>query len=312
MDFLAHLHYIITPDKKLDMDFLVFYMDFSNMAKMSVYKEQRFRSPLNTERDIGLWVDRIGSKNTSEKPSRLRQLGQYGAVYIEKGRGYLINSKMARFSIKPGDLILLFPNEASAYYPFKSWNEKWIVWNGPDAYKMEALGYLNKSQKVIHDHLGIFSQAYDSLSRIINRENKSAILERANIILNVILDLFKMSEKVNWNKDQDNAIEDAILFLQKNFDKKILISELAESFNLNDTHFRRLFKNYTGRSPREFVTTLRISKAKELLAENKRMKEAAKIVGYEDVFYFMRVFKTVTGLSPGKWQKDLHDRSVKA
>jgi AraC-like DNA-binding protein len=294
------------------MDFLVFYMDFSNMAKLPVYTEERFRSPLNTERDIGLWVDRIGSKNTSEKPSRLRQLGQYGAVYIEKGQGYLINSKMARFSIKPGDLILLFPNEASAYYPIQTWNEKWIVWNGPDAYKIEELGYLDKSQQVIHDNFGVFYQTFDSLSRIINQENRAAILERANIILNMILNLYKMSEKTSRNKDQDNAIEDAIVFLQKDFDKKIPISELAESFNLSDTHFRRLFRNYTGRSPREFVTSLRISKAKELLLQNKRIKEIAKIVGYEDVFYFMRVFKTVTGLSPGRWQKNLHDRYFKA
>jgi AraC-like DNA-binding protein len=312
MDFMINLYYIIMLDKKLSMDYMVFYMDFSNMAKLPIYKEERFRSPLNTECDIGLWVDRIGSKTTSEKASRLRQLGQYGAVYIEKGQGCLINSKMVEFPIKPGDLILLFPNEASAYYPFKSWSEKWIVWNGPDAYKIEELGYLDKSSSIIHDDFGIFSQTFDSLSRIIDRENKAAILERANIILNMILDLFKMSEKANLNKDQDNAIGDAILFLQKNFAKKIPISELAENFNFSDTHFRRLFRNYTGRSPREFVTTLRISKAKELLAENRGIKEIAKIIGYEDVFYFMRVFKTVTGSSPGKWQKNLHDHSVKA
>jgi len=274
------------------------------MAKPPVYKEERFRSPLNTERDIGLWVDRIGSKNTSGKFSRLRQLGQYGAVYIEKGQGCLVNSKMIKFPVKPGDLILLYPKQASAYYPLKSWNEKWIVWNGPDANKIEELGYLNKSQQVIHDSFGIFRQAYDLLSRIIHSESKTAILERKSVILNMLLGLSKLHEQKIHSQDCENSIESVIVFLQKNFYQNISISELAERSNLSDTHFRKLFRSYTGRSPREFVTSLRVSRAKELLLQNKKIKEAANIVGYEDIFYFMRVFRAITGISPGRWQKD--------
>lgn len=115
----------------------------------------------------------------------------------------------------------------------------------------------------------------------------------------MLLALFKLRDQVCGN-----TIEDVIIFIRKNFSKNSSISELAKRFNLSDTHFRRLFRNYTGRSPREFVTSLRISKAKELLLQNKKIKEVANIVGFEDKFYFMRVFRTVTGISPGRWQKD--------
>jgi len=274
------------------------------MKKTPVYKEERFRSPLNTERDIGLWVDRIGSKNTSAKFSRLRQLGQYGAVYIEKGRGCLVNSKMIRFPIKPGDLILLYPKQASAYYPLKSWNEKWIVWNGPDANKIEEMRYLNKSQQVIHDSFGIFCQAYDLLSKIINSESKTAILERKTAILNMLLGLSKLQEQKIHSQHCENTIKSVVDFLQENFHQNISISDLAERFDFSYTRFRKLFRSYTGRGPREFVTSLRISRAKELFLQNKKIKEVANIVGYEDIFYFMRIFKAVTGVSPGRWQKD--------
>jgi AraC-like DNA-binding protein len=306
MDFPTITYYIVIYDKKHNMDFSTFYMDFSIMPKMPVYKEQRFRSPLNAERQIGLWIDRIGYKNTSEKPSRLRQLGQYGVVYIEKGPGYLINSKMVKFPIKPGDLILLFPNDANAYYPLESWSEKWIVWNGPDAYKIEELDYINKSQQIIHDHFGIFSRAYDLLLGIIDTESKAAILERKSVILNMLLSLFKLRDQFC-----EDTIENVIIFLRKNFYKNASISELAERFNMSDTCFRRLFRNYTGRKPREFITSLRISKAKELLLQDKKIKEVANIVGYEDIFYFMRVFKKVTELSPGKWKKSINEYSGK-
>jgi AraC-like DNA-binding protein len=285
------------------MDLLAFYMDFSNMAKLSVYKEEKFRSPLNTERDIGLWVDRIGSKNTSKKPSRLRQLGQFGAVFVERGQGYLINSRLAKLPIKSEDVILLLPREACAYYPVKDWNEKWIVWNGPDAYKIEELGYLNKSRLVVNDQFGIFRQTYDLLSKIISSESKTAILERKVAVLNMLSGLFKLHEQNTHNQHCENTVENAIVFLQQNFHKNISIPELAERVNYSNSYFRKVFRDYTGRSPREFITTLRMSKAKELLLQNKKIKEVAKIVGYDDIFYFMRIFRTVTGISPGKWQK---------
>lgn len=274
------------------------------MKKLPVYKEEKFRSPLNIEREIGLWVDRIGSKNSSEKSLRLRQLGQYGAVYIQKGQGCLLNSKMIKIPINSGDVVLLYPDQASAYYPLESWYQKWIVWNGPDAEKIEKLGYLNKSRQVIHDSFGIFSQAYDPLSKIINSESKIAILERKNIILNMLLGLSKLNERQVRGQNFENDVENVIVFLQENFHLNISISELAEKFNLSHTHLRRLFRSYTGRAPREFITSLRMSKAKELLLQNKQIKDVAAITGYEDIFYFMRVFKAVTGTSPGRWQKD--------
>ena len=51
----------------------------------------------------------------------------------------------------------------------------------------------------------------------------------------------------------------------------------------------------------DFITSLRISRAKQLLAEGKSIKEVAALVGYSDVFYFMRIFKKVTGITPGQF-----------
>ncbi len=80
-----------------------------------------------------------------------------------------------------------------------------------------------------------------------------------------------------------------------------MISRLSQRVGMSASHFRRLFKEHTGRSPQAFITALRISKAKELLAEGMRVGEVAEHVGYDDAFYFMRVFKQLTGVSAGKF-----------
>ena len=69
--------------------------------------------------------------------------------------------------------------------------------------------------------------------------------------------------------------------------------------NLSVTHFHRLFRKHTGRSPTEFIKAQRISRSKQLLMGGSSIKSAGAKVGYTDPHYFMRVFKKTTGQSAG-------------
>lgn len=72
---------------------------------------------------------------------------------------------------------------------------------------------------------------------------------------------------------------------------------------MSPTHFRRMFKKYSGKTPKELIKTLRISKAKELISLDYPIKIVSEKVGYADIFYFMKVFKEATGVSPGTFKK---------
>jgi len=289
--------------KLRNIEYLAFYMDFLTINSVPIVDETKFRTPLHLEQQVGLWVDRMGyTRENQYSATRLRKLGQYAVVSIEAGTGYFLSGTTGQVKVASGDVIVLFPDEPNTYWPQKRWNEKFIVFNGPDAGKLEKLGFLSRENMIIKGSYRVVSATFELLSKIINKEDTASILERRNIISNMILQLFKLTKNNQQMNSGNELMERVVEFLRKNYDKEFSVPALAEMFNLSDSHFRRLFKKHTGRSPRQFITSLRMSTAKELLIQNKAVKEVAREVGYKDIFYFMRVFKETTGSSAGEFK----------
>ena len=76
--------------------------------------------------------------------------------------------------------------------------------------------------------------------------------------------------------------------------------------NLSPYYFSKLFKEETGENFIEYLTKLRIQKAKELLVDKeKSMKEICGQVGYSDPNYFSRIFKKSVGVTPTEYREAL-------
>ena len=283
------------------MDLAIKIMDFSTVNHLPVFRSQQFRTPLRAERAVGLWVDRIGMNSNRMRPNELRELGLYAVVYIETGDGTFISPPTGQVALQPGDVLRLFPDVPTLYYPHSSWVEKSIVWHGPDMQALQQVGYFSPDNMVIPDPTRAVARAHAALADLMGDEDLVAVLERKNIIMTMILELFRSTRHNEKNRHNDRLMRQAVAFLAQHYPEDIAIPQLARRFRLSTTHFRRRFREYTGRSPREFITSMRISKAKELITHGKSVKEAAWLVGYEDPFYFMRVFKNVVGVPPGRF-----------
>jgi len=98
-------------------------------------------------------------------------------------------------------------------------------------------------------------------------------------------------------------VESAINHMLQNVNKPLRISALSAIAGLSDSYFFSLFKSATGSPPIAFFIRLRIRLARELLRnQNLSIKEVAAQVGYKDSCYFSRLFKLVTGVSPGNYR----------
>ena len=94
-------------------------------------------------------------------------------------------------------------------------------------------------------------------------------------------------------------ISPAIDWLDRHFAEDIDIDTLAEKCFMSKSHFFRLFKDETGFSPIEYRNNLRIERAKILLSDGEcSVTETALMLGFENVYYFSRMFKKITGMSP--------------
>ena len=81
----------------------------------------------------------------------------------------------------------------------------------------------------------------------------------------------------------------------------------AEKFHVTSTHFRRIFKEITGLPPQQYLLQMRLSKAAELLKNTSApVKEIAALSGWENVFYFSRLFRRKYYISPLQYRKEFH------
>jgi two-component system response regulator YesN len=90
----------------------------------------------------------------------------------------------------------------------------------------------------------------------------------------------------------------AISYIQENYDKKISLKDVAESLNLSKNYLCSIFKKETGDNMSHYINKLRIDKAKMLLhKKDRKIKEIYEEVGYSNQQYFSKVFKKLTGMT---------------
>ncbi|ANS76643.1 hypothetical protein AWM70_20365 [Paenibacillus yonginensis] len=112
-------------------------------------------------------------------------------------------------------------------------------------------------------------------------------------------------------EDTLDKLKSSILFMQQHYAQDIRVDKLAELVQLHPSYYARLFKQTMDLTPVEYLTRLRMNKAKELLLQkDKSVREVAYEIGYEDEFYFSRRFKRTTGLAPTLYLKKKDFRIV--
>lgn len=92
-------------------------------------------------------------------------------------------------------------------------------------------------------------------------------------------------------------------YIELNLKKQFSLTDLADHFGYTPSYINRIFKKEYGLSPLQYLTSLKITRAKELLRSNTEIniRHVAEAVGYEDSRYFSRIFKNETGMTPSAW-----------
>ena len=93
-------------------------------------------------------------------------------------------------------------------------------------------------------------------------------------------------------------------FIDQNYSKQLTVEDVANSVHYSPGYARNLFKKITGTTITDYIKTVRIEVAKELLKERKyKVYDVANKVGYDNISYFCSVFKEYTGLTPNDYKK---------
>ena len=104
------------------------------------------------------------------------------------------------------------------------------------------------------------------------------------------------------NKLIDNVIAD----IREHYMEDISLTSLSSKYNISMGHLSKMIKDNLKVNFSDYIASLRIQRAKELLRDDSMsIQEIAEIVGYNDYFYFTKVFKKIEGISPSKYRKSI-------
>ena len=108
-------------------------------------------------------------------------------------------------------------------------------------------------------------------------------------------------------KDNDiskDLIEKVNSYILINMAEEISLQNVCNIFGVSQPYLSRLFRKYKNLSFNEYVTKLRISKAKSLIDEYPDMllKDIAEVIGFNDQYYFSKIFKYISGVNPSEYK----------
>lgn len=277
-----------------------------------------------THGDFDIFMDIYEGISVSAKDNYLHWHDEMEIVYIRSGTGK-IHVDLKEYYVKPKDLIFISPT--SLHYMSSSNSEE---------LKYEAivfdLSMFLSSKLDSSSSIFIKSLINDKiLYPIINSDN----FKNYNLLLEYIFKIYSEFKAKNYsyqlkikgyffllfsilfedniisnnkspviNNEKLEKIKSVIMYIKNNYNNPIKIKDLAKISGYSEYYFIRFFKNQTGKTTTNFINSIRIEKAINLLkSTNLSITDIGFETGFSDVSYFIKIFKSFTGSSPASYRK---------
>ncbi|MBQ8183812.1 MAG: helix-turn-helix domain-containing protein [Clostridia bacterium] len=219
---------------------------------------------------------------------------------VEGYGSVIINNR--EFSVSPGDCYILFPGDtiihtAASTEPRKGY---WCAIDGLE------LGFIFKSAGISSlspfAPKEFFPELCGCVKKMVAEWGKGDAGEslRETACIYEFLGILTKNKKVTV---YDDRIERAIGLMESKYHEQLSVNRIAHEIGLERSYFSVLFKEKTTVSPHQYLTVLRINKARELMEkEHCSITESAIATGFNPC-NFARIFKRVTGKSPTEYYK---------
>lgn len=176
-------------------------------------------------------------------------------------------------------------------------------WKGggldPERVKQEACGLLSDAYRLKEVAGSLLPERLDLLQRSETLDQMAALLASE---LEEIEKIFIQS--LADKGDGGQKIMKALEYIADHYTESLTLQSVADTVYISRTYFSILFKKQTGRNFSDYLIDLRIREAKRLLVEeDERMYDVAEASGFNDVKYFSKLFKKMTGLTPLEYRE---------
>ena len=224
-------------------------------------------------------------------------------MYVKDGQGSVTYNNKT-YSIKKDDVVLLNCHRPHSYNAKNSGLDiYWIHFDGNSS---------NEYFQYIYNNFGIVNTLKNPsiipelFEKILNSFNSNNLIIEPLVscyIQRMLTDII-INSNITRNNDYSNSpIFTAINYIQNNYKDKITLDSLASNSCLSPYYFSRLFKKETGYTPYQYITNIRINRAKTLLINSTfTIKEICFQCGFNSESNFVTSFKEHTGTTPSDFR----------
>jgi len=273
-----------------------------------VLKKQRLNNALLNS----LYIIDLGHYPHASKHHTHRKNGcpENILIYCTDGAGWVRNSK-GRHEVNPNSFFILPQNTEHEYGASEQdpWSIYWIRFGGNGLSNLNDLTFVKHCFEPKHfpyktDAIQLFNEMFGVLEQGYSKQ----YLVYVNMLLVNYLTLFLFQQgsviKKETTNPHDIIIQKAIGYMQANLHHPVITSELSIAAGCSSSHLSNLFKRSTGYSPINYFNHLKVQKAcQQFYATDALVKEVAAQLGYDDPYYFSRLFTKLMGVSPKQYKK---------
>ncbi len=251
----------------------------------------------------------LGYYKQASNHSMLRRThDDYLMMYCLDGMGELTLDH-ERYIIRAGDLVILPRGVAHAYKASDKtpWSIYWMHFSGEDS---EAfIDYLAIREHQYVTHLGIHSRLVSDFESLLDSRQSNfsltAFIHASNLLRQILAHIAQLQPLAKQQQAAHNFnLEQIHSLMQARVHEQLDLETLAANANLSKFHFVKKYKELTGTTPINHFIHLKIERACHLLdITTKSINEISFAVGYEDAYYFSRIFKKIMGISPSQYRR---------
>lgn len=247
------------------------------------------------------------AQDSSHGAGPARVFGQYAVVYVLDGDAFYNDARGTRADIKPGDMILVFPDLAHSYGPKGGgvWTSLWLSFKGKIFDLWREQGLLDDRRPVHHiEPLDVWFHRFDSILGAPRRTGYAPPLLEICRLQTLLAEIVTGAGRQTIYQDDLRWASRACAMLDAALESAPDWENIARHLGTTPEAFRKRFTRLVGHPPARYRMRRLVDRACELMQERRLTdKQIAEALGFCDEFYFSRRFKQVSGHSPRAFRR---------
>lgn len=277
------------------------------------------RDNIALDKDFPFQISEVVLNHENSRPDTFHWHSYFEITYVQEGQGnYFVNGQ--EYMMEPGDIIIFNNVEAHGWKLMGEDMRLLVMIFSPEfvAEKLSVFDYeylkpfvergsnfknrIGREESVSHEIRKGIREIYAEWQQ--QKEGyplmiKANILRILTMLIRTYQDESKSGEMLKEKKTAMKRLEQAVSYIDTHYSEKITLDEVAAAAYMSSNYFSSYFRKVTGISFSEYVTRIRISRARELLRDtDKSVTEIAMECGFHNISNFYRLYKKHVGKPP--------------